>query len=398
MVPDHDHRKLAQRLDLFHFQEEAPGMVFWHPKGLCLYRLLEDAAREQLVAHGYAEVKTPQLIRRPIWEASGHWEHFQAGMFRVQDEAWDAAIKPVSCPGHIQIVDRRAPSYRELPIRLSEFGIVHRDEPSGTLHGLMRLRQFTQDDGHVFCSEDQAEIEVERFCRAVGPFYARFGFDRLSVALSTRPEDRAGDDREWDRAEAALERVLGRVGEPFELQPGAGAFYGPKLEFSLQDRAGRAWQCATIQYDLVMPRRFDLRYVDKAGERQPLMMLHRALYGSLERFLGILLEHHGALLPAWLAPIQVAILPVAAEHARWAAQVKQRLCAAGLRVRLDDASESLGRRVAEAHHDGVPLVAVVGTREVESGGVMLRDPAGQRPLGLDAAIDWLTQRCGARRP
>jgi threonyl-tRNA synthetase len=393
MLQDHDHRKLAQRLDLFHFQEEAPGMVFWHPRGLRLYRLLEDAARAQLNAHGYAEVKTPQLIRRPIWEASGHWEHFQAGMFRVRDEAWDAGIKPVSCPGHIQIVDRRAPSYRELPIRLSEFGIVHRDEPSGTLHGLMRLRQFTQDDGHVFCSEDQAEAEVERFCRAVAPFYARFGFERLSVALSTRPVERAGDDREWDRAEAALEAVLRRIGEPFQVQPGAGAFYGPKLEFSLEDRAGRAWQCATIQYDLVMPRRFDLRYIDSAGQRQPLMMLHRALYGSLERFLGILLEHHGALLPAWLAPVQVVVLPVAAEHEPWAAQVTQRLQAEGLRVRADERAESLGRRVAETHRDGVPFVAVVGARELEAGSVMLRDQAGQRSLGVDAAAEWLRQRC-----
>jgi threonyl-tRNA synthetase len=393
MLHDDDHRKLAQHLDLLHFQEEAPGMVFWHPRGLALYRLLEHAARACCDAQGYREVKTPQLVRRPIWEASGHWQHFAAGMFRLDDQAVEAGIKPVSCPGHVQIVNRRVPSYRELPIRLSELGVVHRDEPSGALHGLLRLRQFTQDDGHVFCAEEQAASEIDRFCRALPAFYAAFGFDRLSLAFATRPEQRAGDDADWDRAEAMLASVLSKLGVPHVVQPGEGAFYGPKLELSLCDRAGRAWQCGTIQLDLVMPQRFDLRYVDADGEKKPLVMLHRALYGSLERFLGILLEHHGARLPAWLAPQQVVVLPVADAHLPWARQVEHALCSSGLRAQLDARAESLARRVAEAHDDAVPFVAVVGAREVQAGSVTLRARDGQQTLPFERAVELLKQRC-----
>jgi threonyl-tRNA synthetase len=395
---DNDHRKIAQRLDLLHFQEEAPGMVFWHPRGLVLYRLLEQAAREHCAAHGYLEVKTPQILRRPLWEASGHWRHFGAGMFRVDDEAHEAAVKPVSCPGHVQIVNRRPPSYRELPIKLSEFGVVHRDEPSGTLHGLLRLRQFTQDDGHVFCTEAQAEAEVERFCRSLPAFYAAFGFERVSLAYSTRPSDRAGSDAQWDRAEAALESVLRRIGVPYALQPGEGAFYGPKLEFVLEDRAGRKWQCGTIQFDLVMPERFDVRYVDADGERRRAVMLHRALYGSLERFLGILLEHHGAALPAWLAPEQVVVLPVAAAHAPWALEVERALRDAELRARVDAREETLSRRVAEAHAAAVPLIAVAGGREVQARAVSLRSRnEPQHTLALPDAVAELSRRCSMPR-
>jgi len=268
MLDDGDHRNLAQRLDLFHFREEAPGMVFWHRNGLVLYRLLEDAARGHFERAGYAEVKTPQILRRSAWEASGHWEHFGPGMFQISDQEHEAAVKPVSCPGHLCLAERAHPSYRDLPLRLAEFGVVHRDEPGGTLHGLLRLRQFTQDDGHVFCSQDQAADEVERFCRSVPPFYRAFGFDDVGVVLSTRPEGRAGDEAAWDSAEGALRAVLDRLGWACSVQEGGGAFYGPKIEFSLTDRLGRSWQCGTIQFDLVMPARFGLRYV--AGAATPL--------------------------------------------------------------------------------------------------------------------------------
>ena len=393
--PD-DHRALAARLDLLHFQDDAPGMVFWHPRGLTLYRLLEDEARRQVEAGGYREVRTPQLLRAPIWQASGHWEHFRANMFVLGDGPDAAALKPVSCPGHVQLVKRMAPSYRDLPLRLAEMGVVHRDEQGGALHGLFRLRQFTQDDGHVFCADEQIADEVARFCRDLPALYRRFGFDDIHVALSTRPAERAGDDAWWDRAEAALEAAA-RAAGPVEIVPGGGAFYGPKLEFVLRDRRGRPWQCGTIQLDLVLPRRFDLRYVDAGGERRFPAILHRALFGSIERFLGVLLEHHGAQLPAWLAPEQVAVVAIGAEPATWAAEVHARLRAAGVRARLDAGGDTLARRIAVAHHDGVPVVAIVGNREAAAGAVTLRVGAEQRTLDLDAAVADVVARC-ARVP
>jgi len=392
MIDRDDHRSLAQRLDLAHFQDEAPGMAFWHPNGLVLYRLLEEAARRHIAAEGYREVRTPQVLRRPVWELSGHWSHFQGGMFQVPDGSVEAALKPVSCPGHIQIVKRAAPSYRDLPIRLAELGVCHRDEPGGTLHGLLRLRQFTQDDGHIFCSEDQAEAEAERFCRNLPGFYRAFGFEKLSVALSLRPDERAGDDASWDRAEGMLRAVLDRVGLDYAVQPGQGAFYGPKIEYALEDRHGRAWQCGTIQLDMVMPVRFDVRYADASGERRHVVMLHRALYGSLERFLGILLEHHGASLPPWLAPVQVAVLPVAG-GGDYAADLARRL--RGLRVQVDDREETLARRVAEAHDLGVPFVAVAGAREAASRSVALRGRDGQQVLAEAEAVAALERACAA---
>lgn len=400
--PDHenDHRELGQRLDLFCFREEAPGMVFWLPRGLVLYRLLEEAVRQQSRGHGYQEVRTPQLMRRPVWEASGHWQHFFAGMFRVRDEsggqACEAAIKPVSCPGHIFIAKRRPPSHHDLPLRYCELGVVHRDEPGGTLHGLLRVRQFTQDDGHIFCTEDQAEAEVLRFCASVAPFYRAFGFEHVRVALSTRPDDRAGDDGLWDRSEAALRSVLARMGVAYDRQPGAGAFYGPKLEFVLSDRRGREWQCGTIQFDLIMPDRFDLAYIDSAGQRRRPVMLHRALYGSLERFLGILLEHHGAHLPAWLAPVQVAVLPVAAAHLEVAMAVERALGASGIRATvLAEAKGSLAKRIALAHEQAVPFQVVLGGRECEAGTVTLRERDGQRTLSRAAFVAEMRERCKA---
>ncbi|HMI91564.1 MAG TPA: threonine--tRNA ligase [Polyangiales bacterium] len=421
----HDHRQLAQDLDLLHFQDEAPGMAFFHPRGLQLYRLLEQAARALLHAHGYAEVKTPQLIRRPIWEQSGHWQHFRGNMFIVDDDAQPAALKPVSCPGHIAIVKHRLRSYRELPIRLGELGSVHRDELGGTLHGLLRLRQFTQDDGHVFCSALQLPAELDRFCAAVGPFYAAFGFERISLALATRPPDRFGADEAWDDAEAALAGALlaiGRdtrpsrsageaVGAPpscegrfapaspdrpgYSINQGGGAFYGPKIEVALHDRLGRAWQCGTIQLDVAMPERFDLRYVDADGARKLPYMLHRALYGSLERFMGILLEHHGRALPLWLAPQQVAVLPVNSEQSTYAERVALQLSEAGLRAELDARDESLGNRIADAHALAVPLMLVLGAREQAAEAVALREAGGQRVLPFAAALAELQRRCAA---
>ena len=389
----HDHRALGPRLDLFHLQDEAPGMVFWHPKGLVLARAFEEAARRRARADGYLEVRTPQLLRQPIWDKSGHWAHFRAGMFVLQEGEQCAALKPVSCPGHIEIAHRSALSYRDLPLRLGEFGLCHRDEPSGTLHGLFRLRQFTQDDGHVFCAEDQIEPEIVRFCRGVAAFYPAFGFDGFAVALSTRPAQRVGDDATWDRAEALLAAGARAAGLDPVFQPGDGAFYGPKLEFSLRDRLGRAWQCGTIQLDFVLPARFGLHYVDEAGQRRRPAMLHRALYGSLERFLAVVLEHHAGVLPAWLAPVQVVVAPVGPGQQQAAAEAAAELRAAELRVELDVRRETLARRVAEAHAQGVPFFAVVGAREAASGALALRTREGQSVHTREEARSLLTEAC-----
>jgi threonyl-tRNA synthetase len=392
VLPPDDHRALISRLDLCHFQDEAPAMAFWHPRGWTLYRLLEDAVRAQVAAAGYREVRTPQILRRPVWERSGHWGKFHDAMFAFGHGAEEAALKPVSCPGHIQLVRRMAPSWRDLPLRFAELGLVHRDEARGTLHGLLRLRQFTQDDGHIFCTEDQVAAEVERFCRELPAFYRRFGFDDVSVALSLRPDNRLGDDAWWDRAERELADVVSRLGLPYEVCPGEGAIYGPKLEFGLRDRRGRRWQCGTMQLDFVMPRRFDVRYVDADGERRHVVMLHRALFGSIERFLGIVLEHHGAALPAWLAPEQVAVVPVSANHRDRAAEVCAALAAAGLRSRLDADDATLSRRIAVAHHDGVPFVAVIGDREIAAGTLSVRAADGSWTQPAADAIAELVRR------
>jgi threonyl-tRNA synthetase len=290
-------------------------------------------------------------------------------------------------------VKRAAPSWRDLPIRIAEFGLCHRDEDSGSLHGLMRLRQFTQDDGHIFCREDQIAEELERFCRELPAFYRRFGFEEVSVVLSLRPDNRLGSEAQWDRAEAALAVVVEGLGVPYEVQPGGGAIYGPKLEFVLRDRRGRAWQCGTIQLDFVMPERFDVRYVDAGGEKRHVVMLHRALFGSLERFLGVLLEHHGAALPAWLAAEQVAVIPIGPAHRDHAAKICDRLIAAGVRARLDASNETLGRRVALAHHDGVPFQIVIGDRELAGGTVAIRARDAQWWAPVELAIADLVQRC-----
>ncbi|RKH14622.1 threonine--tRNA ligase [Corallococcus sp. CA053C] len=394
MLDEHDHRALGQRLDLFHLQEEAAGMVFWHPRGLMLYRLLEEHVRQRMRDEGYQEVRTPQLFSQPLWEQSGHWENFRENMFCLPEGERHLALKPVSCPGHIHLVQRMAPSHRDLPLRLGEFGLVHRSEPSGAMHGLFRLRQFTQDDGHIFCAEEQVEAEVVRFVKSLRAFYAGFGFDHVQVAFSSRPAQRAGSDAVWDQAEAWLQSAARQAGLQFVEQPGQGAFYGPKLEFVLNDRLGRAWQCGTIQLDLVLPERFDLRYVDTSGARLRPVMLHRALFGSLERFIGILLEHHGGALPAWLAPEQVVVASVGAGAAAYAERLVARLRQAGCRARADVRDESLSRKVASAHQDSVPFLAVVGGREVEGNNVRLRQRDGsQRDLPWDEAVAWLSAAC-----
>lgn len=396
MLSEHDHRALGDRLDLFHLQEEAPGMVFWHPRGFILYQLLEERVRRELASGGYLEVRTPQVLGQRIWESSGHWQNFRSGMFVLDDGERPFAMKPVSCPGHIQLFQRQAPSFRALPLRLAEFGLVHRNESSGALQGLFRLRQFTQDDGHIFCQEEQVADEVAAFCRSLRAFYRAFGFDEVQVAFSSRPAQRAGDDLLWDRAEAALLEAAGRVGLDCRMQPGEGAFYGPKLEFILKDRSGRDWQCGTIQLDFVLPERFGLHYVDSGGEKRRPAMLHRAIFGSVERFLGILLEHHQGALPAWLAPEQVRVLPVNGDAQAYAAEVQAQLSAAGLRVQADIRSETLSRRILEAHQDGVPYIALVGGREQASRSLQLRERSGaQRNLPLASAAAELASACRA---
>ncbi|KYF91021.1 threonine--tRNA ligase [Sorangium sp. So ce1389] len=394
MLDEDDHRSLGQRLDLFHFQEEAPGMVFWHARGFALYRLLEEAIRRQMMRDSYREVRTPLILRQAIWKASGHWDNFSSNMFRLSEEDHAAAIKPVNCPGHMQIVARMAPSYRDLPLRIGEFGMVHRDEPSGTLHGLFRLRQFTQDDGHIFCVEEQIEAEVARFASALRDFYAGFGFDDMVVGFSTRPAERSGSDEVWDRAEAALSAAARSAGLEYRLQPGEGAFYGPKLEFVLRDRLGRSWQCGTIQLDLVLPERFDITYVDASGARRRPALLHRALLGSLERFLGILLEHYRGALPLWLSPEQVVVVPVTDAQRAYAEEVLKRLQQKGVRAILDAGDDSLSRKIAVAHASAIPLVAVVGKREAERRSVALREREGgqQRELPLDEAVVEVVRR------
>ena len=385
---DTDHRIIGQKLDLFHLQEEAPGMVFWHPRGYALYRALESVVRSWTARDGFEEVRTPELLRSAIWEQSGHWENFREHMFAFSDDGKSAAMKPVNCPGHAQIVKKRSLSHRDLPLRLAEFGIVHRDEPSGVLHGLLRLRQFTQDDGHVFLAEADVEREVARFCSSLHDFYQALGFSDIAVNFATRPARRAGSDELWDRAERALENAARRAGLRCRHKPGEGAFYGPKLEFELGDRLGRSWQCGTIQLDFVLPERFELSYDDASGKRVQPVMLHRAMLGSLERFLGILLEHYGGRVPAWLAPEQVRVLPVHPEQRGYAEELGLRLRERGLRASCDASDATLGRRIAKAHDLCVPLLWVVGAREASDGTVTERPFAdAQRVLPVVSALD-----------
>jgi threonyl-tRNA synthetase len=381
-------------LDLFHFQDDAPGMVFWHPRGLTLYGLLRDAARRRCHAQGYLEVMTPQVLREPIWQRSGHWTHYREDMFIFDDGKESVALKPVSCPGHLEIVARRSLSHRDLPMRLSEFGLVHRREPSGALHGLFRLRQFTQDDGHIFCLTEHLDSEVELFASGLKAFYRAFGFDDIDVKLSTRPASRVGDDALWASAESLLGRAASLASLAWSEQPGGGAFYGPKLEFSLRDAWGRLWQCGTIQLDLVLAGRFGLHYASPGGAREVPMMLHRALFGSLERFMGVLLEQTRGTLPPWLAPEQVRLLPVGEPHSNIARALVDSLAGSGLRAGVDPGPDTLARRVHRAHVDGVPFAVILGDREIAAGSATIRERGGEnRTLAQAEVAEILACRC-----
>ena len=382
-----DHRILARRLDLFHLEEDAPGMVYWHPAGWQLYRQLEEFIRSRMRQSGYEEVQSPQLLPRSLWERSGHWEKFGDHMFVVpRDNGRDMALKPMSCPCHLQIFNAGLRSWRDLPMRLSEFGACHRDEPSGSMHGLMRTRGFVQDDAHVICTPEQVEAEVLGFVAMLSSVYAKLGFDDFGVALSLRPARRAGSDADWDRSEAQLLAAAQGAGLAPVLQPGEGAFYGPKLEFSLRDRQGRSWQCGTIQLDFVLPARLDASYIDANGNRAVPVMLHHAVFGSMGRLIGILLEHYHGRLPFWLAPVQVAVMPVAEDQHEIARDFQRRLVAAGLRARLFDQAETLSRRIVSSHDLLIPVVAVIGKREAQDGSVSLKSRQEQWVMQRDEAV------------
>ena len=372
-----DHRKIAKQLDLFHFQEEAPGMIFWHPSGWTLYQQVEQYIRQVMDQNGYQEVRTPQVVDRKLWEKSGHWENFGANMFTTQSENREYAVKPMNCPGHIQIYNRGLRSYRDLPLRLAEFGSCHRNEPSGTLHGLMRLRNFVQDDAHIFCSEDQIQQEVATFIELLFEVYKAFGFTDIIINLSTRPTQRVGSDEVWDKAEQALQQALDSSDLNWDLLPGEGAFYGPKIEFSLRDSLQRVWQCGTIQVDFSMPERLDASYIAEDGSRQTPVMLHRAILGSLERFIGILIEEHAGALPTWLAPTQAVIINITDDQAEYANEVAERLSNQQIRSRADLRNEKMGYKIREHTLQRVPYLLVVGNRERDAAEVAVRTRGGE---------------------
>ncbi len=389
-----DHRRLGRELSLFHLQEEAVGSVFWHPKGWTVYRAVEQYMRRRLDTADYQEVKTPQLIDRKLWEASGHWEKFRDNMFTAADEGDRVlALKPMNCPGHVQIFRQGLKSYRDLPLRLAEFGSCHRSEPSGALHGLMRVRQFTQDDAHIFCEERQINAETVEFCALLQTVYSDFGFENVKVLFADRPPVRAGSDEVWDRAEAALREAVDTAGLDWALNSGEGAFYGPKLEFHLTDAIGRSWQCGTLQVDFVLPERLDASYVGEDGAKHRPVMLHRAILGSFERFIAILIEHHAGRMPLWLAPVQavVATITEAADEAAKAAV--ERLNSAGLRAELDLRNEKINYKVREHSLAKVPYIFVLGEREAAEGTVSLRKLGDNRQevLALEKAVDILRE-------
>jgi threonyl-tRNA synthetase len=386
-----DHRRLGREMDLFHFQEEAAGSVFWHPKGWTLYRTIVSYIRSRLQASGYVEVNTPQLIDRSLWEASGHWEKFREHMFTAESEERLLAIKPMNCPGHVQIFRQGIKSYRDLPLRMAEFGSCHRNEPSGALHGLMRVRAFIQDDAHIFCTEDQITSETQDFCSLLLSVYKDFGFEDVAVRFSDRPKVRAGADAVWDRAEAALRHAVAATGLEYALDPGEGAFYGPKLDFVLRDAIGRDWQCGTLQVDFVLPERLDATYVGEDGRRHHPVMLHRAILGSLERFIGVLAEHYAGHFPLWLAPVQAAVATITSDADAYAGEVQGALAAAGLRSEADLRNEKINYKVREHSLAKIPVIVVVGRREAEGRTVALRRLGGeeQEILALEEAVNRL---------
>ncbi|HOB60646.1 MAG TPA: threonine--tRNA ligase [Candidatus Competibacteraceae bacterium] len=386
-----DHRKVGKALDLFHVQEEAPGMVFWHDRGWRIYVEVQNYIRQLLREHDYQEVHTPQIVDRVLWERSGHWEKFRNDMFTTSSENRDYAVKPMNCPCHIQIFNQGLRSYRDLPLRMAEFGSCHRNEPSGTLHGLMRVRNFVQDDAHIFCTEDQIQSEVSAFMELLFHVYADFGFSEVQLALSTRPPQRVGSDAVWDKAEQALEIALNHSGLPWTLKPGEGAFYGPKIEFVLRDCLDRLWQCGTIQVDFSMPGRLDAHYIAEDGSRRTPVMLHRAILGSLERFIGILIEQYAGALPVWLSPVQAVVLDITDHQAEYAAQLEKTLMQQGFRVAADLRNEKIGFKIREHTLQRVPYLLVVGDREMATETVAVRTRTGQDlgTMKLAAFVDLL---------
>jgi threonyl-tRNA synthetase len=393
-----DHRKLGKALDLFHSQEEAPGMVFWHDKGWSIYLTVQQYIRDKLRNHGYQEVHTPQVIDRSLWEKSGHWDKFGDMIFTTHSENRDYAIKPMNCPAHIQIYNHGLKSYRDLPLRLAEFGSCHRNEPSGTLHGLMRVRNFVQDDAHIFCTEEQILSEVVAFNDLLFEVYKDFGFDDVLIKLSTRPEKRVGSDETWDKAEKALEDALNSQGLEWELQPGEGAFYGPKIEYSLRDCLGRVWQLGTIQLDFSMPGRLDATYIAEDNSRQTPVMLHRAILGSLERFIGILIEHYAGAMPLWLSPVQAVVMNITDKQAEFAQEVLKFLQGKGFRVESDLRNEKIGFKIREHTLQKVPYLLVVGDREVEDRSVAVRTRDGKDlgTMSLDELAKHLKEQVDQR--
>jgi threonyl-tRNA synthetase len=398
-----DHRKLGREMELFHFQEEAPGMVFWHPNGWQVYRSLEDYMRRRLSAAGYKEIKTPQVVDRKLWEASGHWDKYRENMFITEIDEEHAnekrvnALKPMNCPCHVQVFNQGIKSYRDLPLRLAEFGSCHRYEAHGALHGLMRVRGFTQDDAHIFCTEDQIAEECARFIGLLSNVYQDTGFTKFDIKLSTRPEVRIGTDEQWDKAEAALEKAILTVRNDFEVDPGEGAFYGPKLDFKLTDAIGREWQCGTFQADFQLPERLGATYVGEDGQKHRPVMLHRAILGSFERFIGILIENYAGKLPFWLAPRQVVVASIVSDADAYVHEVVGRLRALGLRAEADVRNEKINYKVREHSLGKVPAILAIGQREVAERTVSLRrlGEDGSRTLSLDEAAALLTEEAKA---
>ncbi|OGA43444.1 MAG: threonine--tRNA ligase [Betaproteobacteria bacterium RIFCSPLOWO2_12_FULL_62_13] len=372
-----DHRKLGRQLDLFHMQDEAPGMVFWHPRGWVIWQVIEQYMRRVQRDHGYLELKTPQVIDVSLWKRSGHWDNFRENMFFTESESRDYAVKPMNCPGHVQVFNQGIRSYRDLPLRLAEFGSCHRNEPSGALHGLMRVRGFVQDDAHIFCTEQQIESEVMHFIDLLQRVYADFGFDEILVKFSTRPPRRVGDDAVWDRAEAALEASLQTKGLNYAINPGEGAFYGPKIEFSLKDSLGRVWQCGTMQLDFSMPGRLGAEYVAEDNTRRAPVMLHRAILGSFERFIGILIEHYAGAMPLWLAPVQAVVMNISEHQIDYARSVAEHLRKAGVRAEADLRNEKISYKIREHSLQKLPYHVVVGDKEVAAQQVAVRTRKGE---------------------
>jgi threonyl-tRNA synthetase len=385
-----DHRKLGKQLELFHMQDSSPGMVFWHPKGWTLWQEVEQYMRRKFREHDYQEVRTPTIMDRTLWEKSGHWENYHDNMFTTASESRDYAVKPMNCPGHVQIFNHGLHSYRDLPLRLAEFGSCHRNETSGSLHGLMRVRGFTQDDAHIFCTEDQIQPEVSNFIVMLNEVYRDFGFNEVLVKLSTRPEKRVGSDETWDKAEAGLASALKQNGLDYDVQPGEGAFYGPKVEFTLKDSLGRLWQCGTIQLDFNLPVRLGAEFVDEDNSRKPPVMLHRAILGSMERFIGILIEHHAGAFPLWLSPVQLVLMNISQAQEEYATQVAQKLRAAGLRIQLDLRNEKITYKIREHSLQKLPYQLIVGDKEVAGKLVAVRTRSGE-DLG-QMALEALLQR------